>query len=182
MTTKFRGDKVQALLCNQMSAGFADLAAAILRLFLSPRTWLEPWWSEASGGIGKKVIFRLIVNWFPCSRNRSYPLLRLGRSQCPVCYLCLQGFWTVNIPIELIQKDLMDEAEMFVSLYNSCNTTICLVVTWSKLRVVSFLICNCKIRGRFSSWLFLPENWQETRKKISSRNSKPLAIGLTSFK
>ena len=45
MTTKVSGDKAQALLCNQMSAGFADLAAVILRFFLSPRAWLEPWWS-----------------------------------------------------------------------------------------------------------------------------------------
>ena len=51
MTTKVRGDKVQTLLCNEMSAGFSDLAGAILRLFLSPRTWLEPWWS---GTVAKK--------------------------------------------------------------------------------------------------------------------------------
>ena len=46
MTTKVRGDKVQALLHNQMSGGFADLTAAILRPNLMARI----------------LIFRLIVD------------------------------------------------------------------------------------------------------------------------
>ena len=114
MTTKVSGDKAQALLCNQMSAGFADLAAVILRFFLSPRAWLEPWWS---GTVAKNFGW----DWTKSDIKTDCKLILLaretvplGRSQCPVCYLCLQGFWTVNIPIEL--KDLMDEAEMFASL------------------------------------------------------------------
>ena len=61
-----RGGKVQALLCNEMSAGFSDLAGAILSSSsvrehgssLGGRERLP----KSSGGIGQKVIFGLIVH------------------------------------------------------------------------------------------------------------------------
>lgn len=107
-----------ALLRNQITAGFADLAAEILRLFRSPRTWLVPWWSgtvaKKFGTDREKSDIRTDCKLIPLLGKSFQPSTPFGQESVSRLLSFFARIWTVNILVEW--KDLVDKAEMFPSL------------------------------------------------------------------
>ena len=101
MTTKVRGDKVQALLHNQMSGGFADLTAAILRPNLAHGSYLDIQTDcRLISLLGKPFL----------------PSTPFGQESVSRLLSLFARIWIVNIPIRIEQKDLEEKTEIFTSL------------------------------------------------------------------